>query len=37
MTPRGSISSVVSAGLANYVYNADVESEEENDDDEVSM
>lgn len=34
MTPRGSISSVMSAGLQNFVYNVDVESENENEDDE---
>nr|QCO93568.1 ATP-binding cassette subfamily B member 2 [Chilo suppressalis] len=34
MTPRGSISSVMSTGLQNFVYNADIESENENEDDE---
>ncbi|XP_063394078.1 multidrug resistance protein homolog 49-like isoform X1 [Cydia fagiglandana] len=35
MTPRGSISSVMSTGLQNFVYNSDiVESDEENEDDE---
>ncbi|KAJ8737704.1 hypothetical protein PYW08_000299 [Mythimna loreyi] len=32
MTPRGSICSVVSTGLQNFVYNADYESDEEKDD-----
>lgn len=37
MTPRGSIASVMSAGLQNFVYNAEYESDEEKDeDDEVS-
>lgn len=36
MTPRGSICSVVSTGLQNFVYNADYESDEEKDEDEVS-
>ncbi|KAM3968871.1 LOW QUALITY PROTEIN: multidrug resistance protein homolog 49-like [Aphomia sociella] len=31
MTPRGSISSVISTGLQNFVYNADFEEEEEMD------
>lgn len=35
MTPRGSISSVMSTGLQNFVYNADVDSEEEKEDEEV--
>lgn len=35
MTPRGSISSVMSTGLQNFVYNADVDSEEEKEDQEV--
>ncbi|CAH2103160.1 unnamed protein product [Euphydryas editha] len=34
MTPRGSISSVMSTGLQSYVYNAEYDSEEEKDDDE---
>nr|ADV76539.1 ATP-binding cassette sub-family B member 3 [Trichoplusia ni] len=34
MTPRGSICSVVSTGLQNFVYNADYESDEEKDEDE---
>lgn len=37
MTPRGSISSVMSTGLQNFVYNAEVESDEENDDSEASI
>lgn len=36
MTPRGSICSVVSTGLQNFVYNADYESDEEKDEEEVS-
>ncbi|XP_034839685.1 multidrug resistance protein homolog 49-like isoform X2 [Maniola hyperantus] len=35
MTPRGSITSVMSAGLQNFVYNADYDSEEEKDDEDV--
>lgn len=35
MTPRGSISSVMSTGMQNFVYNADIDSEEEKEDDEV--
>ncbi|XP_022832765.1 multidrug resistance protein homolog 49-like [Spodoptera litura] len=34
MTPRGSICSVVSTGLQNFVYNADYESDEEKDEEE---
>ncbi|XP_045458095.1 multidrug resistance protein homolog 49-like [Melitaea cinxia] len=34
MTPRGSITSVMSTGLQSYVYNAEYDSEEEKDDDE---
>ncbi|KAL0852199.1 hypothetical protein ABMA28_000423 [Loxostege sticticalis] len=34
MTPRGSISSVMSTGLQNFVYNADIESDDEKDSDE---
>ncbi|CAH0716416.1 unnamed protein product, partial [Brenthis ino] len=34
MTPRGSISSVMSTGLQNFMYNADYDSDEEKDDDE---
>ncbi|VVC86230.1 multidrug resistance protein homolog 49-like [Leptidea sinapis] len=34
MTPRGSISSIISTGLQNFNYNADLESEEDNNDDE---
>lgn len=35
MTPRGSISSVMSTGLQNFMYNADYDSDEEKEDDEV--
>ncbi|XP_037299939.1 multidrug resistance protein homolog 49-like isoform X2 [Manduca sexta] len=35
MTPRGSISSVMSTGLQNFVFNSDYESEEEADEEEV--
>ncbi|XP_053623630.1 multidrug resistance protein homolog 49-like [Plodia interpunctella] len=34
MTPRGSISSVMSTGLSNFVYNADFDEEEEKDEEE---
>ncbi|KAJ0183787.1 hypothetical protein K1T71_000210 [Dendrolimus kikuchii] len=34
MTPRGSISSVMSTGFQNFVFNTDLESEHEDDDDE---
>lgn len=37
MTPRASISSVISAGLQNFVYNADIDSEEEKEDEEVFL
>ncbi|XP_049884996.1 multidrug resistance protein homolog 49-like [Pectinophora gossypiella] len=33
-TPRGSIASVMSAGLTNFVYNAEMDSEDEKDEDE---
>ncbi|XP_013189257.1 multidrug resistance protein homolog 49 [Amyelois transitella] len=34
MTPRGSISSVMSTGLSNFIYNTDFEDEEEKDEEE---
>ncbi|KAJ2954416.1 hypothetical protein O0L34_g2683 [Tuta absoluta] len=37
MTPRGSIVSVMSAGLQNFVYNADFESDEEKEEDDEEV
>ncbi|CAG4929498.1 unnamed protein product [Parnassius apollo] len=37
MTPRGSISSVMSTGLQNFIYNVDYESEEEKEDDDEEV
>lgn len=36
MTPRGSISSVMSTGLQSFIYNSDFDDEDEKDDEDVS-